>query len=114
MDIDLDLDALDLKTIDLDSNNSSSGVSATTNGISRAYSTVGIATDSIIFTCTQDGNSTEHAYPRSTDPYAGLNISIASTTTTTATVNVGTSPSGGLVAPLQMEFIASILENSTA
>ena len=89
-------------------------VSATTNGISRAYSTVGIATDSIIFTCTQDGNSTEHGYPRSTDPYAGLNISIASTTTTTATVNVGTSPSGGLVAPLQMEFIASILENSTA
>ena len=73
---------------------------------------MGLATNSIIFTCTQDGNSTEH--PRSTDPYAGLNISIASTTTTTATVNVGTSPSGGLVAPLQMEFIASILENSTA
>lgn len=89
-------------------------VSATTNGVSRATSTIQIATDSIIFTCSQDGNSTEHAYPRSTDPYAGLNISIASTTTTTATVNVGVSPSGGLVAPLQMEFIASILENSTA
>ena len=33
MDIDLDLEALDLKTIDLDSNNSSNGVSASTNGL---------------------------------------------------------------------------------
>ena len=42
------------------------------------------------------------------------NIAIASTTTTTIAVNVGISSAGGLVAPLQMEFIASILENSTA
>ena len=89
-------------------------VSATPNGISRAYSTVQIADNSILFTCTQDGNSTEHGYPRSTDPYSGSNISIASTSTDTITVLVGESPSGGLVAPLQMEFIASILENSTA
>ena len=35
-------------------------------------------------------------------------------TTNTITVNVGPSTSGGLAAPLQMEFLASILENSNA
>ena len=84
------------------------------HGLVAGSNTVQIANDSIIFTCTQDGNSTEHGYPRSTDPYAGTNIAIASTTTTTIAVNVGISSAGGLVAPLQMEFIASILENSTA
>ena len=84
------------------------------HGLVAGSNTVQIANDSIIFTCTQDGNSTEHGYPRATDPYAGTNIAIASTTTTTIAVNVGISSAGGLVAPLQMEFIASILENSTA
>ena len=84
------------------------------HGLVAGSNTVQIANDSIIFTCTQDGNSTEHGYPRATDPYAGTNIAIASTTTTTIAVNVGISSPGGLVAPLQMEFIASILENSTA
>ena len=65
--------------------------------------------------------STEHGYPRtyrySYICYAnGTNIAIASTTTE----HNDSSPmwvfqsAGGLVAPLQMEFIASILENSTA
>jgi len=84
------------------------------HGLVAGANTVQIADNSILFTCTQDGNSTEHGYPRSTDPYSGSNISIASTSTDTITVLVGESPSGGLVAPLQMEFIASILENSTA
>ena len=84
------------------------------HGLVAGSNTVQIALESIIFTCTQDGNSTEHGYPRATDPYAGSNIAIASTTTTTIAVNVGISSAGGLVAPLQMEFIASILENSTA
>ena len=84
------------------------------HGLVAGSNTVTIANDSIIFTCTQDGNSTEHGYPRATDPYAGTNIAIASTTETTISVSVGISSSGGLVAPLQMEFIASILENSTA
>lgn len=75
---------------------------------------------SLIFTCTQDNNSTEHAYPRPTDPASTSNsalnngvLSITSTTVNTLTVNVGLSTAGGLVAPLQMEILASILENST-
>ena len=84
-------------------------VSATTNGISRAYSQLVLQQIQLY---SAHKITQRSRYPRSTDPYAGLNISIASTTTTTATG--GTSPSGGLVAPLQMEFIASILENSTA
>ena len=58
-------------------------------------------------------NSTEHAYPRTTDYAHNRNLGVDSVTTDTFAVYVGVSSSGGLVAPLQMEFIASILENST-
>ena len=74
-----------------------------------------IAVDSIIFSCTMDNRATEHAYPRKTDPAAprgDLTVSIVSTDK--FRVNVGQSLSGGFFAPLQMELIASILENSTA
>ena len=55
-----------------------------------------------------------HTYPRATNPVGnGQAVSIASTTLNTITVNVGASPSGGNVGPLQMELIMSILENST-
>ena len=76
---------------------------------------VRIAVDSIIFSCTMDNRATEHAYPRKTDPAAprgDLTVSIVSTDK--FRVNVGQSLSGGFFAPLQMELIASILENSTA
>ena len=76
--------------------------------------TVGIGTSTLVFTCTQDNNSTEHAYPRPTDPVAGIQTGIGATTLNTITVYVGVSTAGGLVAPLQMEFLASILENSTS
>ena len=76
--------------------------------------TVSIATSSLVFTCTQDNNSTEHSYPRPTDPVAGIQTAISAVTTNTITVYVGVSTAGGLVAPLQMEFLASILENTTA
>ena len=36
-----------------------------------------------------DGNSSYHAYPRSTDPISANAVSIAATTTTTITLNVG-------------------------
>ena len=74
-----------------------------------------IAVDSIIFSCTMDNRATEHAYPRKTDPAAprgDLTVSVVSTDK--FRVNVGQSLSGGFFAPLQMELIASILENSTA
>lgn len=75
--------------------------------------TVSIATSSIYFTCTSDGNDAVIGYPRATDPIAGISTDITATTTDTFTVFIGTSPSGGYVAPLQMEFLASILENTT-
>ena len=76
--------------------------------------TVSIATESLTFTCSQDNNASKKKYPRATDPVAGIQTAITAFTVDTLTVNVGVSPSGGLVAPLQMEFIASILENTTA
>ena len=72
-----------------------------------------IATESLTFTCTSDGNVDEIAYPRSGDPAAGASLEVTDATTDTFTVNVGRSPTSGYVAPLQMEFICSILENSS-
>ena len=86
-----------------------------------AGNTIMIADNSLIFTCTMDNRATEHSYPRSTDPASrktsGLNNGILSVTirsTTKVLVQVGPSNSGGYFAPLEMELIASILENSTA
>ena len=60
-----------------------------------------------------DGNATEHSYPRFSDPYHNIAVGIGTTTSDSLTVHVGKSPSGGMVGPLQMEFIGSILENNT-
>ena len=86
-----------------------------------AGNTIMIADNSLIFTCTMDNRATEHPYPRSTDPASrktsGLNNGILAVTirsTTKVLVQVGPSNSGGYFAPLEMELIASILENSTA
>ena len=53
-----------------------------------------IADNSLTFTCSQDGNGSNHTYPRSTDPASGANLEIIATTATTITVNVGASPAG--------------------
>ena len=89
-------------------------VSASNNALLTASETIQIATNSIVFTCSQDGNNSEHAYPRVGDPAYNTNLPILESTTNTIDVNVGVSTAGGLVAPLQMEFLASILENSNA
>ena len=87
----------------------------------QANDTISIADNSLIFTCTMDNRATEHPYPRSTDPASrktsDLNDGILAVTirsTTKILVQVGASNSGGYFAPLEMELIASILENSTA
>ena len=54
--------------------------------------TISIATESLVFRCGKDDYSSDHPYPRTTDPAYNTNLSIASTTTNTLTVNVG---SGG-------------------
>ena len=60
-----------------------------------------------------DNHATEHTYPRSTDPASGAALQMAvAGANSSIRVNVGKSLSGGYVAPLEMEFIASILENS--
>ncbi len=75
--------------------------------------TIKIADNSLVFTCTMDGNFSEHSYPRSTDPVSGSSMTLAvASFNESIRVQVGSTNAGGMVAPLQMEFIASILENS--
>ena len=86
-----------------------------------------IALDSLIFTCTMDDRNTEHPYPRKKDPAAptprsnsvdpnnqGGGLGISKQGDNGFIVNVYKSYSGGFIAPLEMEIIASILENSTS
>tara|TARA_B100000900_G_scaffold135343_1_gene114544 strand:- start:1359 stop:3701 length:2343 start_codon:yes stop_codon:yes gene_type:complete len=51
--------------------------------------TVGIATNSIAFSCDQDSHATTHPYPRATDPVAGIFTAITAKTNDTFTINVG-------------------------
>ena len=82
------------------------------HGLSNG-NTIRIADYGITFRCSMDNYLTDHPYPRPTDPASGSDLTVANKTTDTFEVNVGVSPSGGNVGPLQMEFIMSILENST-
>ena len=81
--------------------------------------TISIADYGITFSCSMDNYLTNHPYPRPTDPASTSNsqlntgvLAISNATTNTFQVNVGVSPSGGNVGPLQMELVMSILENS--
>ncbi len=58
---------------------------------------VGIRTGSLVFTCSKDDYQSHHAYPRATDPVAGIVTDITSYTTNTLTVNVGSSVGSGAV-----------------
>ena len=69
-------------------------VSATTNGIERSSSSVGIATTSLTFTCDRDSHATKHHYPRGTDFAHDESIQIDSVDGNTFTVNVGVSSTG--------------------
>ena len=81
-----------------------------------------IIDNGIIFSCSMDNRETEHAYPRVTDPASDAELTVSGGATggnyisdaNTFVVNVGESKSGGFFAPLEMELIASILENSSA
>ena len=53
---------------------------------------VSFAINAITFTCSMDGNATNHSYPRATDPIIGMGSTIiTSNTVNTITVNVGAS-----------------------
>ena len=76
---------------------------------------VSFTNESLTFKCSQDNFFKEKKYPRSTDPVSGINTDVKSVVgVNTFTVDVGVTTTGGLVGPLQMEFICSILENSNA
>ena len=85
-----------------------------TSGVRRSVTKVGVVTESLIFSCSQDGVKTEHAYPRVGDPVVGLQTGPTEVDCNHISFYVGISTAGGLVAPLQMEFLASILENSNS
>ena len=86
--------------------------------------TIRIAVGSIIFSCTMDNRATEHPYPRKQilllqhqdlrSKNVGGSIALNVVSSNQIKVNVYPSLSGGFYAPLQMELIASILENSTS
>ena len=65
------------------------------------------------FKCSQDNYATEHKYPRPSDPVYGDTLGIDVGGVNTISTYVGVSTAGGMVGPLQMEFLCSILENST-
>ena len=82
--------------------------------------TISINDESLVFKCSQDNFFKEKRYPRSTDPASKSNselnngvLGVGSTSTNAFAVQVGLTTTGGLVGPLQMEFICSILENSS-
>ena len=94
---------------------------------SHTYTTsdkIRITANSLTFTCDKDQHATEHTYPRTTDPAYNKELQLIGASTPNITVNVGKlqtfstfvgiSTAGGLVGPLQMEFICSILENSSS
>ena len=91
-----------------------------TTGMRRSTDKIVIKKNSLVFTCTHDLDQSEHSYPRESDPLWNGALSGSGTTSITRAdydtfaAYVGVSTAGGLVAPLQMEFIASILENSNA
>ena len=83
--------------------------------------TLNIIDNGLYFTCTMDNRETEHSYPRVTDPASGADLVVSINDANNnplpineLIVNVGPSNSGGFFAPLEMELVASILENSTA
>ena len=77
--------------------NPASGVMIMTIGEHKleAGTHIKIAQESLIFRCSQDNYQTDHAYPRTTDPYFNTSIEILSATSTTITVNVGAATAQG-------------------
>ncbi|AIX20491.1 short tail fiber protein [Synechococcus phage ACG-2014e] len=50
-----------------------------------------VDTNGVVFTCSMDGNQTQHASPSADDPYAGQWMQITAADASTITVNVGAS-----------------------
>ena len=71
-----------------------SGLVTMTTDTSHGLSTttaVGLATNGFVYTCDMDQNTSEHAYPRTTDPAHNTSLYPTATTSNNLTVNVGVS-----------------------
>jgi len=66
-------------------------VSATAGGVLKANDTVTIADNGVTFTCDKDNNTSNHSYPRASDPASGATLGVEAVTADTITVNVGAS-----------------------
>ncbi len=89
-------------------------VSAHSNGILRELGKVGIATNSLRFTCDLDNNIAQKTYPRTTDPYHNTTLGIRTTTSNTFTVNVGSSQTTYITTnSLTQKFDGSITVDGT-
>ena len=62
---------------------------AETDALLIARDTLGLATDSYTWRCSQDNYATDHTYPRSTDPIHNIEVGVVTSTTDTFTINVG-------------------------
>ena len=54
-----------------------------------ARDTIGLATNSYTWRCSQDNYATDHTYPRTTDPIHNVEVGIVTSTIDTFTINVG-------------------------
>ena len=69
-------------------------ISAASNGVARANTMVEIAPGGVTFTCTQDGNNSNHSYPRADDPAIKEWLPVESVVGNVITVDVGASQQG--------------------
>tara|TARA_B100001057_G_scaffold434012_1_gene463312 strand:- start:297 stop:5897 length:5601 start_codon:yes stop_codon:yes gene_type:complete len=66
-----------------------------------------IAPNALTFTCAKDGNTTNHPYPRTTDPAYKQKLAITARSDTTMTVNVGINPDGNYA----HTFVSAVAES---
>ena len=59
--------------------------------VDSIFEKVGIATNSLTFTCDRDNHETQHTYPRTTDPVHNREVGIKVADATSIVLNVGIS-----------------------
>lgn len=97
-------------------NNSTGVTTVTTYGNHNFNIGDEITMSGLAFTCSQSTGITTTIFPSPQASFTVTNVGTSTVFTTNAGVIAGiahTYVSGGLVGPLQMEFVCSILENST-
>ena len=74
----------------------------------RTSGNVQLVNNSLTFTCARDNHSTQHTYPRSTDPAAnGNNLALTKIDDDTISINVGSGGAGGTGANITAQSAAN-------